>query len=73
MKRDHGPSAEGAASLHTTRWTIVMSAAQSQAQGGQSALAEMPRRLMLFAMPRLPPEASWAHENGGQTNLPALR
>ena len=41
MKRDHGPSAEGVASLHTTRWTIVMSAAQSQAQGGQSALAEV--------------------------------
>ena len=41
MERDHGPSAEGAASFHTTRWTIVMRAAQSQAQGGQSALAEL--------------------------------
>jgi hypothetical protein len=40
VKRDYGPSAEGAASLHTTRWTIVMRA-QSQAQGGQSALAEI--------------------------------
>ena len=43
MERDHGPSAEGAASFHTTRWTIVMRAAQSQAQGGQSALAELCR------------------------------
>jgi RNA polymerase sigma factor (sigma-70 family) len=43
VKRDHGLSAEGAASFHTTRWTIVMRAAQSQAQGGQSALAELCR------------------------------
>ena len=43
MERDHGPPAEGAASFHTTRWTIVMRAAQSQAQGGQSALAELCR------------------------------
>jgi len=41
--RDHGPSAEGVASFHTTRWTIVMRAAKSQAQGGQSALAELCR------------------------------
>jgi len=40
VERDHGPPAEGAASFHATRWTIVMRAAQSQAQGGQSALAE---------------------------------
>ena len=26
MERDHGPPAEGATSLHTTRWTIVMRA-----------------------------------------------
>jgi RNA polymerase sigma factor (sigma-70 family) len=43
VKHDHGPPAEGAASFHTTRWTIVMKAAQSQAQGGQSALAELCR------------------------------
>jgi RNA polymerase sigma factor (sigma-70 family) len=43
VERDHGPPAEGAASFHTTRWTIVMKAAQSQAQGGQSALAELCR------------------------------
>jgi hypothetical protein len=35
--------AEDAASFHTTRWTIVMKAAQNQAQGGQSALAELCR------------------------------
>jgi RNA polymerase sigma-70 factor (ECF subfamily) len=43
VERDHGPPAEGAASFHTTRWTIVMKAAQSQAQGGQAALAELCR------------------------------
>jgi RNA polymerase sigma factor (sigma-70 family) len=43
VKRDHGPLAEGAASFHTTRWTIAMGAGQSQAQGGQSALAELCR------------------------------
>ena len=41
MERDHGPPAEGAASFHTTRWTIVMRAAQSQAQGGVSDPAEI--------------------------------
>ncbi len=40
MEPDHGPPAEGAASFHTTRWAIVMKAAQSQAQGGPSALAD---------------------------------
>ncbi|MBV8276872.1 MAG: hypothetical protein JO170_16665 [Verrucomicrobia bacterium] len=39
MEREHGPPAEGAASFHTTRWTIVMNAAQSQAPGGEFALA----------------------------------
>jgi RNA polymerase sigma factor (sigma-70 family) len=43
VERNHGPPAEGAASFHTTRWTVVMKAAQSQAQGAQSALAELCR------------------------------
>jgi hypothetical protein len=43
VKREHGPPVEGAASFHTTRWTIVMRAPQSQAQGRQSALAELCR------------------------------
>jgi RNA polymerase sigma factor (sigma-70 family) len=43
VERDHGPLAEGAESFHTTRWTIVMRAAQSQAPWGQSALAELCR------------------------------
>jgi RNA polymerase sigma factor (sigma-70 family) len=43
VERDHGPPSEGAASFHATRWTIVMSAAQSQAPWGQSALAELCR------------------------------
>jgi RNA polymerase sigma-70 factor (ECF subfamily) len=34
---------EGAESFHTTRWTIVLVAAQSQAPGGQSALAQLCR------------------------------
>jgi RNA polymerase sigma factor (sigma-70 family) len=43
VKRENGPPLEGAASFHTTRWTIVMNAAQSQAQGGPAALAELCR------------------------------
>jgi len=43
VERDLGPLAEGAASFHTTRWTIVMSAAQSQAPGAESALAQLCR------------------------------
>jgi RNA polymerase sigma factor (sigma-70 family) len=43
VERDHGPLAEGVESFHTTRWTIVMRAAQSQALWGQSALAELCR------------------------------
>jgi RNA polymerase sigma factor (sigma-70 family) len=39
----HGPTVEGAESFHTTRWTIVMRAAQSQAPWGQSDLAELCR------------------------------
>jgi hypothetical protein len=34
---------EGTASFHTTRWTIVVRAAQSQAQGGESTLVELGR------------------------------
>ena len=41
MERDHGPPAEGAASFHATRWTIVMRAAQNQALGEPSALAQL--------------------------------
>ena len=43
MERDHGPSAEGAARFHTTRWKIVMMAALSQMQWRQSALAGLCR------------------------------
>ena len=43
VERDHGPPAEGAASFHTTRWTIVMRAALSQVQWRQSALAGLCR------------------------------
>ena len=56
MERDHGPSAEGAASFHTTRWTIVMRAAHSQAPGGDFALAQLCRTywypLYMFARRR---------------------
>ena len=56
MERDHGPPAEGAASFHTTRWTIVMRAAQNQTLGGQSALAQLCRNywypLYMFARRR---------------------
>jgi DNA-directed RNA polymerase specialized sigma24 family protein len=43
VKREYGLAIEGAASFHTTHWTIVLTAAQSQAQGGQEALAELCR------------------------------
>ncbi len=40
MKRDN-VRPPGAASFHATRWTIVMKAAQSQAEGADLALAEL--------------------------------
>ena len=43
MERDHGPPAEGSASFHTSRGTIVMKAAQSQAPGARFALAQFYR------------------------------
>ncbi len=43
VKHDHGSPEEGAASFQPTRWTIVMGAAQSQAQGAPAALAELCR------------------------------
>jgi RNA polymerase sigma factor (sigma-70 family) len=56
VERDYGPAAQGAASFHTTRWTIVMNAAQSQAPGGKSALAQLCRAywypLYMFARRR---------------------
>jgi RNA polymerase sigma factor (sigma-70 family) len=56
VERDYGPAVQGAASFHTTRWTIVMRAAQSQAPGGESALAQLCRTywypLYLFARRR---------------------
>ena len=56
MERDLDPSGEGAASFNTTRWTIVMSAAQSQAPGAESALAQLCRTywypLYMFARRR---------------------
>jgi len=56
VERDLGPPEEGAASFHTTRWTMVMRAAQSQAPGGPSALAQLCRNywypLYIFARRR---------------------
>src|SRR6201988_2630537 len=56
VERDFGPLAEGAGSFHTTRWTIVMKAAQSQAPGGEPALAQLCRNywypLYIFARRR---------------------
>ena len=55
MKRDHGLP-DGSANFHTTRWTIVIKAAQDQTHGGQSALAELCRNywypLYMFARRR---------------------
>jgi len=47
VERDHGPPAEGAAGLHTTRWTIVLRVAQSQARGGHFAFAQLCRTALL--------------------------
>ena len=56
MECDHGPPAQGAASFHTTRWTIVLKAAQNQTPEGQSASAELCRNywypLYMFARRR---------------------
>ena len=56
MEGEYGPAAQGGASFHTTRWTIVMKAAQSQAPGGESALAQLCRTywypLYMFARRR---------------------
>jgi DNA-directed RNA polymerase specialized sigma24 family protein len=41
VKQEHSPPAAGAASFHTTHWTIVAMAAKSQARGGQAGLAEL--------------------------------
>jgi len=41
VKRDHSPPAQGAANFHTTHWTVVLSAAQSQESGATSALSEL--------------------------------
>jgi len=42
VERDHGPQAEGAASFHTKRWTIVMRTAQNQTLAA-AVLAELCR------------------------------
>jgi RNA polymerase sigma factor (sigma-70 family) len=56
VKRDHGPPADGSANFHTTRWTVVIEAAQNQTKGGLSALAELCRNywypLYMFARRR---------------------
>jgi RNA polymerase sigma factor (sigma-70 family) len=44
MKRDCGAPEDGAGSFHTTQWTVVLEAAQSQSPGGPPALAELCRR-----------------------------
>jgi RNA polymerase sigma-70 factor (ECF subfamily) len=43
VKREHSSTSAGAASFHTTHWTVVMTAAQSRVEGGQAALAELCR------------------------------
>src|ERR1700736_4899878 len=42
-KPDFDPSGSDGAQFHTTRWTLVMVSAQSQAAGGKAALAELCR------------------------------
>jgi RNA polymerase sigma factor (sigma-70 family) len=56
VERDHDSPAGDAAIFHTTRWTVVLKAAQNQTQGGHSALAELCRTywypLYMFARRR---------------------
>jgi DNA-directed RNA polymerase specialized sigma24 family protein len=41
VKPDHGPPSDGAGRFRTTRWSVVLLSAQSQAPGSQEALAEL--------------------------------
>src|SRR5450432_2370156 len=41
MKPEFDSRVAGGAQFHTTRWTVVMAAAHSQAEGGKAALAEL--------------------------------
>jgi hypothetical protein len=50
VERDRGPAAQGAVSFHTTRWTIVMTAAESQAPGGESAFRPVVPHLLLSTL-----------------------
>src|ERR1700751_4210942 len=43
MNQNVDPSGAAAAQFHTTRWTLVMVSAQSQAEGGPAALSELCR------------------------------
>jgi RNA polymerase sigma factor (sigma-70 family) len=56
VKHDCGSPSESGASFDATRWTVVMRAAQSQAEGAETALAELCQRywypLYVFARRR---------------------
>jgi RNA polymerase sigma-70 factor (ECF subfamily) len=41
VNQDHGPPLEGVANFQPTHWTLVLAAAQSQAPGAPSALAQL--------------------------------
>src|ERR1700741_307559 len=43
MKKEFHSDITGGAQFHTTRWTLVIASAQSQAEGGKAALAELCR------------------------------
>jgi Sigma-70 region 2 len=43
MAQDFDSSGLGGGQFHTTRWTLVLISAQSQAEGGKTALAELCR------------------------------
>ena len=55
VKRDHGPGAEGAASSHNIRGTIVVRAAQSHAPREKCTLVKIDERAeTLFESPVVP-------------------
>jgi DNA-directed RNA polymerase specialized sigma24 family protein len=43
MAQDFESTGVGGGQFHTTRWTLVLTSAQSQAEGGKAALAELCR------------------------------
>jgi predicted RNase H-related nuclease YkuK (DUF458 family) len=64
VERDHGPP-EGSASFHTTRWTIVMQAVHSQAQGGTVRFSRVVSQLLVSTVRSMSTESQRTCPNCG--------